>query len=287
MQFEEFCAMYGVSYRTSGKHCTHGRVNVDCPNCGDVNQFHLGWHVSRTYFHCWKCGKRPIVDTLMRLARISRAEASNIANALERKLDLGAIEHTGEYAEPWGVGELLPVHRAYLRSRGMTDADIKMWGLRGIGMAPKLDWRIFVPITYRREPVSWTTRALSPDVQPRYISDASEQEAIPHKTILFGADLATHTIVICEGPFDAMRIGAGAVATCGTSYTQAQMTHMLRFPVRAVCLDAEPAAQKRAQALVDALAAFDGETSNIILDSGDPGEASIADVNCIRKHFHL
>jgi len=60
-----------------------------------------------------------------------------------------------------------------------------------------------------------------------------------------------------------------------------------RYPVRGVCFDSEPAAQRRAHELVDLLSAFEGETFNIQIDSKDPGCATDSEVATIRKTLGL
>ena len=109
---------------------------------------------------------------------------------------------------------------------------------------------------------------------------------MPHKSVLYGADHARHAVVVCEGPIDCWAIGPGAVATLGTAYTQAQALALARYPVRAVCYDAEPDAQRRAARLCQTLAAFDGTTVNVVLETGkDAAAASKAEVAELRKRY--
>jgi DNA primase len=87
-----------------------------------------------------------------------------------------------------------------------------------------------------------------------------------------------------EGPLDVWRIGPGAVCTCGTAFTRTQLARAVRFPVRAVCYDNEPTAQRRARKLVKQLEVFPGKTMLIQLESGkDPGSADESELCEMRR----
>ena len=115
-----------------------------------------------------------------------------------------------------------------------------------------------------------------------------DQEAVNHKTLIYGADFCRHAIVVVEGPLDTWAIGPGAGALCGTGFTRAQVLAISRFPVRAICFDALPDAQKTARELCNLLRVLPGETYNVVLDSKDPGEALTTnprELRQLRKHF--
>src|SRR5581483_4434906 len=106
---------------------------------------------------------------------------------------------------PAGVSDLLKPHRDYLLGRGFSPKQIedlqRLWGLAGIGVAGRLSWRLFIPIYYRGEMVSWTTRSLR-DTGLRYIRARPEEEKYRAHTLLYGHDLVRDTIIVVEGPFD-------------------------------------------------------------------------------------
>lgn len=158
----------------------------------------------------------------------------------------------------------------------------RLWCLQGIGIAARLSWRIYIPIHYQGEVVSWTTRAIGKHVQPRYLSAGPEQESVSHKSILYGGDYVRNAVIVCEGPTDVWRIGPGAVATLGTSYSRSQMLEISKVPIRAVCFDMERPAQKRATKLVEELRAFPGLTMRIELetanDVADADEDEVAEI---------
>ena len=130
--------------------------------------------------------------------------------------------------------------------------------------------------------MSWTTRAIG-ESSYKYISAKSEQEAMNHKSLLYGEDLALNSIVVVEGPLDAWRLGPGAVATLGVNVTAAQILRISQYPFRSICFDSEPSAQRRARKLANQLSIFPGKTSIIQLDAPDPGEACPKEVKRLRK----
>lgn len=154
-------------------------------------------------------------------------------------------------------------------------------------MAGRLSWRLFIPITYNGDEVSWTTRSIAQDVRQRYISASAKQEAVNHKTLVYGQDHCFHSVVIVEGPLDAWKVGPGAGALFGTAYTPAQVKRLVRHPNRYVCFDSSPDAQAQAERLVDELSCFEGVTENIVLDAEDPGSAPERELRLLRKHTRI
>jgi DNA primase len=190
-----------------------------------------------------------------------------------------------KYTPPADVGPLLPAHIRYLKNRRLDpDELVRDWHVAGIGIAAQLQWRIFVPVIANERLSSWTTRALGPDVQPRYISASPDQEAVPIKSTIFGLDFVRNSAVVCEGPFDAMAIGRGAVAVFGLKWSHEQVLKLSRVPVRFICFDADPGAQQRAQKLAADLSLLPGCTHIIEIQSGkDPAECSDDEKTEIRK----
>jgi hypothetical protein len=235
--------------------------------------------------NCWSCGKKPIGRTLHQLGLLWVEVQDYLAGlgGFSAGSEGPAARPPGRLKLPDGLGPLRPVHEAYLRGRGFDpDELVKLWGVQGIGLAVKYAWRIFLPITHKAKTVSWSTRRLT-DAEPRYGNAPREDEAVPAKTLLYGEDYCRHAVVVTEGFFDAVRVGPGAVATMGLSYTRQQLERIARYPVRAVCFDSERAAQRRARKLCSDLEVFPGRTMCIELDAADPGSASLREVQRLRK----
>jgi DNA primase len=289
MTFEEILAENNIETAPEGHHHSRqGWIQFDCPFCGkDSHKFHMGYSLAGGYSTCWQCGYHSVENVLIELTGLSFPQVKELTKDIQTVY----VEPTrikGKLVVPKGIKPLkdLPQHRRYLKERGYRWRELeKLWGIGGIPNASNYAWRLFIPIFFRGEMVSWSTRTISKDPSiTRYLSAPPEQESVPHKTLLYGEDHARHAIVIVEGPFDAWRIGVGAVATLGVGYSQSQVVRMAAFPVRAICFDAEPAAQRRARELRDDLMGLEGETYIVELESGkDASEASEREIRKLRK----
>lgn len=278
---------HNIPHAGAGHH--HGRtgwVQVDCPFCGGGDgKFHLGISLHTGAASCWRCGRK---NTAQVLALLTGQQHKAMRERLDNAAMVAApIRKTGQLALPRGRGALLPGHIRYLHDRGFDAAHVaNTWAVQGIGQVGRLPWRLFIPVHYHGETVSWTTRSIKPHERQRYISASAEEEAIPHKSLLYGTDYARHAIVVHEGPMDVWATGPGAVATCGTAYTDAQVKRISKYPIRVVCFDADNDAQARARELADTLSAYPGATHNVKLETGDDAaDANPGEIQELRKTF--
>jgi len=283
MTIEEILDDLGISHLKSGHHHARpGWLQIQrCPFCLSTN-YHLGWNLQTKWCNCWRCGGHSAWQTL---------EALGIPRQIAFSL-LAQYKHAGpaikrertriSTQEPAGIVPIGGPHKRYLRSRGLDPEEIsQVWGVRGIALAAKLSWRLFIPITYRGVLVSWTTRAIGNRVSLRYISAPAEMAQNP-KDFIYGLDYCTHTIVVVEGPVDVWKIGPGAGALLGTTFTTAQVKQLAQIPRRFICFDSSKEAQSKARELCEQLACFPGETTNLVISAKDPGEASEAELKEIR-----
>lgn len=272
----------GVETHTEGSHTRPGWVQFDCPLC--EGHLYMGFNTVGKYCNCWRCGPQKLMPVLQKLLKRPYPElvalVASLAPMPQVKRDSGVLRL------PSGVKPMGAVHRKYLRQRGYNPKRIEqLWGVQGIGANHRLQWRLFIPIHYKGEIVSWTTRSISDEVQTRYVSASLEQESRPHKSLLYGEDFARHSCIVVEGPFDVWRIGPGAVGTCGVGFSRAQVLKMSKYSVRVICFDNEPRAQKRANDLCDILSVFNGDTYNVVLSGKDPGVSPEAEIEVLRKRF--
>jgi hypothetical protein len=287
MKFIEILNEYNIP--TAPKehhHNTQGWIQFDCPFCSkDSHRWRMGYNIRGGFVNCWSCGGHSLFSTLRVLLNESSLKIKSIIDSLEgTRPHPVKRENIRKFKYPDGIGDLIDAHVRYLSNRGLHYKTIEqLWHVQGIGIANRLMWRLFIPILYQNRVVSWTTRAIGDKVKKRYISASEEEELIPHKSILYGSDYARKTIIICEGPIDVWKIGPGAVATFGTAYSQAQVLEMIKYPIRYICFDSVPEAQKVAKKLAEELSVFDGETYNICLDSKDAGAASIKEIKKLRN----
>jgi len=290
MNIIDILVQYNVEFRLEGDHrnVRSGWVGVDCPKCSpNYRKFRLGFDISSGRTNCWFCGRQSRITMLAMLCGISYHEAKELSDGLGFQF-YSPKEHTGTLKLPIGINDLLPAHNQYLRSRGFDPHEIsRLWEIKGIGPPHPLQWRIFIPIhDSLGNVVSWTSRSIKEKTDFRYLAAKSEEELIPHKTLLYGSHLARHAIVVVEGPIDAWAIGPGCVATCGVGYSPQQLAAIAEYPVRAICFDSEEDAQHRAGQLCEELSMFDGVTINVELETGD--DAATADpeeIQSIRSEF--
>lgn len=289
MLVEELLLQRGIPHRKAGehRHVREGWLGVDCPFCGSVDKFHLGFRDGA--WVCWVCGVHRGGDVLAHLLGVSTREAITLARTINADLDAKAPASTklfasGKLEMPLDVGPLRAAHIKYLKKRRFDPDELsERWGVRGIGhLGGNLAWRIFIPIHYRGDVVSWTTRAIV-DGGMRYISASPKQERIRHKQLLFGEEFCGNAVIVHEGPLDAIKTGPGAVALCGIGITSAQVLRLSRYALRYICFDNEPQAQKRAEELSRTLASFPGSTKIVRLDAKDAAEADESELEELRN----
>lgn len=280
---------HNIPFKLHGEHHHSGRgwVSVDCPKCSPRSgRFRLGFEVATGRANCWACGSTDSVVALSTICYLTLREAADILHRHIRQVR----------QEPASLGRLilpqanvlLSPHKKYLLSRGFDPDEIStLWMVKGIGLHPRLGWRLLIPMCDRYgQVVSWTTRSIGCNNPRRYISASQSEESVSHKDILYGAHLARHSIVIVEGPLDVWAIGPGAVATCGIAFTQRQLSEMIKYPIRVICFDAEASAQKRAGELCRHLSAFSGIVENVVLETGkDPADADRDEIVGLRRKF--
>lgn len=283
MTFLDLLRQCNVEFREQGQHhhVTSGWLNVDCIYCSpNSNKFRLGYNIRGGYLSCWSCGSKRLSQFVMDLTGFSYPKVKHLLTGLVRDKLPPELKVRGKLKIPDTVGDLLPQHVKYLRGRGFKpDKLTKLWDVKGIGRTSHLGWRIFIPIYFQGEIVSWTTRAIGANATLRYRTADAADEKINHHDLLYGEDYTWNTIIVVEGPLDVWKIGPGAVCTCGTAISKAQVLRMAKYPKRYICFDSEPNAQRKAQKLSDDLSVFDGQTFNVVLESGkDPGEAKLSEL---------
>lgn len=293
MEIEEILDDLGVSYLREGNHhCRPGWIQIDCPYCGTVEKYHMGFNLSGRYFNCWKCGGHHPAKVLRTLGVAGEKEAQDLLRSMDgAALDRPLKKRKGLKEPKHRISldsRMAWAHRQYLRKRGFRPDEIqRIWQVGAISLAAKLPWRLYIPIHQRGQRVSWTTRAIGEGVTQRYVSASAEEESVNHKEVVYGLDLCFHSVVVVEGPTDAWRIGPGAGALFGTAFSPAQVLQLSQVPHRIICFDSSDEAQERAQDLASQLSVFPGSTQNVILDAEDPGEADEKEVKLLREVARL
>lgn len=269
-------------------HSRPGWWQTDCPYCSPQSQrFRLGINLRGGFASCWLCRAVPLTPTLVRLTGREASEVRRLTAELDRDrgqpLDRRVL--TGELKLPQNRGPLKKIHRRFLRGRGFDPKEVANdWGVQGIGpLGGRYSWRLFIPVHLGTQVVSWTTRAVTEGAPRRYDAAPEDSESYPAKRLLYGEHKCGHAVMVVEGPLDVWAVGAGSVCTMGAAVGREQLLRLSKFPVRYICLDAEADAQRVARWLVRELSAFDGETYNIILETGkDPSRVKPRELRELR-----
>jgi hypothetical protein len=279
----DFLEKYGVEYSTTDKHSRSGWVQVNCENCGST-KFHLGIREDCRRAACWKCGPKSSGTVLKQLTDAPWGEIKALLGDT-RFVEEEPEKIYGGYKPPKGLGPLLPSHRKYLLGRKLDpDELVAKWGVQGLGPVSEYPNRVFLPISRNNKPVSWTARSIAKNAERRYQTAMDHQKSYSEKDLLFGADkFKGNAVVVCEGPFDVLNVGFGAVALLGLAYSNKQMELLSRYHRRIICLDSSDDAQRVAGKLADDLSVFHGETIRVTLDAKDAGCAEKSEIEQLRK----
>ena len=206
--------------------------------------------------------------------------------------------------------EFKPISRAkhacapynrYLIGRGLPAIE-RMQGRYDLRYAIRgpFQGRIIFPIRFRGKLVTWTGRAISPLASLRYLTLDTHEAAGPITDYLLWYDqlmiVKAHTIVLCEGPFDAIKLNElgleyGLAATCfftsSPSPRQISLLHELlaRFKRKILLLDQSMLSMSLRVALE--LSALGVERGQLPTGFKDPGELSEAEVKALAHRVKI
>ena len=234
--------------------------------CPDCKRRKLYVNPSKRVWHCWHCGT-----------------GGTLRGLLGRKVELSTPVPARQERRPAGYeppGELLPLTQlpadhpanAYLRRRGFDPEQLEtkfgicycQRGRKYAGGVFDTSNTIVIPVTLNGANVAWQARLLyDPSSVPEsekglygWKFDAEDgRYCTPPKYFtmprfnkgeyLFNMDLASkgELVVVTEGAFDAMRVGACAVAAFGKGLTDNQVGKLQRY-WKAVVLLLDPDANE-------------------------------------------
>jgi len=279
-----------IDHTDVGPKATKNRVQVHCPFCPGSKNFHLGIHVTNAYANCWRCGPHSLISTIRELLHITWKEVYSI---IEEYGDISSIK-TSKHIKVSGSKLVLPglieplknKHRKYLIERHFDPDDIiNTWNVQSVGPVGRCSHRIYIPIYYRGEVVSYQCRSTQKgnDIV-RYITCDRDKETVFHKSILYGLDYAiSDNVAVVEGATDTWRLGPGSLATFGMEFMKEQIYQLSRFKKVYLMYDPEPAAIRQAEKMANELA-FMGKCEPYVIDIKtlgveDPGDLDQRDAN--------
>jgi hypothetical protein len=266
-----------------------GWLVLTCPKCGKP---YLGWSCSSSLFFCWYDKGMPLVSTLSKLLHTSETETRAILEEFQSKSKKRIVavedkrtERPATLVWPAGIDNLSRIHTDYLISRGLDpDEVITQWHARGSqgGAAPLYANRIYAPLVYKGEEVSWQGRAVSRQNAVRYVTCPDALEVVPSKSLVYGWDLiSSGKALIVEGLFDVWKGGPGCVHTFGVAWTASQLRLLSSLRTAVVAYDAEPQAIRAANDLAESLSGLGVKAAVLQLDQKDFGAMPVEEARAI------
>jgi len=279
------------------KHARPGWVQTTCPFCAGNPGYHLGYNLQDGFFNCWRCGFHKTIDTIQALAGVNREGAIELLKRFSgTAVSFPSTKETPQkepFRYPSGVKPLGPKARKFLEKRGIDSSEAAdLWGALETGPTSYLDgvdyrFRILIPITLEGQVVSFTARDWTGKAKVRYKACPAHLEIVNRKKILYGEDKARAAgfsrVVVVEGPLDVWKLGPGAVATLGASFSPAQVLRLRRFKSVLVMMDNDPAGHIAATRLCEKLSAIGVPAQRIRYDAPDPGSLPDSEVADVRK----
>lgn len=203
-----------VPWVDRGANTSGGNVNIACPWCRNDPSHHLGISLHKEAFYCYREPNRHSGSSFIRLLvalRQPRVEAVRLLNQHRERVSAFVPTEPADPAKVRAAWDRFAPAAAstrclnYLERRGFASPRTvaETYDLR---VAPAGDWsgRILLPLHGSEgEPVSWTGRALSPELTPKYLVQQLQG------SYLFKPDARKpirHTLVLVEGPLDALKI---------------------------------------------------------------------------------
>lgn len=299
MNILEFFEEYGVEVWTEGKNVSAGWCNINCPFCDDVSN-HLGIRYNDFRVHCWKCGGHSIEDVISEVAECSYAEAKRIFRTLGAgRVDPPMIVEktassvlTTQTQMPRESSIHFPkLHIEYLRSRGFKPRQlIRKYKLRAVHTIGRYKFRVIIPIYMHHRLVSFTSRDVTGDQEPKYKHALPEECIFTAKKTIYNYDtlLPGADAFLVEGPVDVWKLGDGAVSLLGVKHTMEQVRLLMKKEIATLFIffDNDADGRKTARYFARLMAPLVKKVEVVLLEEkGDPGELKFSEVSYLKQQI--
>jgi hypothetical protein len=273
----------GIHFNLQGKNTARNAVSFQCPFCGDKSD-HGNLSIFGTY-KCWRCGTYRLGELLKQLGFDGNLNEFFTETGFPKSA-LRPGEYTGKHRQKKELfklpGNELNVGAAnYLKARGYNPKECKeIYGFKSYGHVVldkdyfNLRERIIVPIHDKEgELVSWVARDYTGNSRLRYLTPKPGQCVKTTKEVLYNQHLCSSDYaIVCEGVFDALKIGIGAIATFGISLTGEQLSLLAKYRTLIWLWDNEGHAQDKAKEYARILRGCGKNQFFGFCPSADPGE---------------
>lgn len=281
---------YSVPYELYGKNVSRNWVGVLCPYCND-RSFHGGIPLNGSkVYTCFRCGTHDFLKTLSLLLKKSVHETKEILENYDLYSGKPVIEEQ-TYAKTLDLIGDENLHTGAVQYLIKRNFDPKYLALKYKIRSTSYEneawkYRIIIPIYDNHTIISFVGRDYTNKQIPRYKMLPLNQSLANPKHFLYNEQFMKNTeqIGVCEGAFDAMRLGDGFVATLGTKVTPQQISKLLIYDRIYLVFDPEPKAQEIANDIAVKLSSFGKEAIviNTELDH-DPADMTSDEVRMLRK----
>jgi len=258
-------------------------MSVNCPFCNDTKR-HLKISLEKETCHCFRCDYKASWIKLVR--DVTGLSYYNAINELYYKPRLSdeksilakfheennTIDRAGSLAKLPSDFELLyltdnptaGILRGYIKRRGFSDYHIRKYGLGMSGIYPM---RVIIPI----EKGYWQGRSIFSWLEPKYVNPKANV-----RSIIFNAQALEKfdEIVVCEGVFSAMAVGANAIALLGKEVTKEKQQRILNSNVKKIIVALESGAFDSMQPFMDKAVARSREVVVWKFNTGDPADST-------------
>jgi hypothetical protein len=228
-------------------------INVSCPYCGGTS-YHLGFNIVDDFCSCFRCGGH---NVRMALTRLLNVPANTLAQILEPYQIKSKILSRLNEKEKLNKDKIelpdFPLSKAeknYLLERHFDpDELIEKYGICGGGWVGDWKNRIIIPVFLSGKLITWTSRTILKDREPRYKNLENHLSVIDPKKIFFNLDNCyLKSVALLEGPFDVLRFGDNGICGFGIILTKTQILYLSeRFNKIYILFDNQRIAQKKAK----------------------------------------
>lgn len=259
------------------------RINCFNPECDD-DTGNLEISLEKGIFHCWKCdysgtilrllkdytGKVPDVDRYISPVELVNPEKLFFEFEKVKKGVFAGLPKEFNLLEQEPDNLVAKKALKYTLAR-MDYNDVKEYRI-GYCSAGKYRWRIIVPSFENGDPIYFTARTFMNEL-PTYKNPNKEEIGIGKEEVVFNIDSIQDRAVICEGVFDAIRVGKSGVAIFGTELHDNQAFKLLgKANQFYVLLDNDYAGRQKFVKISEKLLSMNAKVNPVFPPYGDPSD---------------